>query len=90
MDSHSNNTIFHCSETCLLFATAGAGLSLLQYCNLNTLRTKFILSISLFLGLSILQYFQVYEMFFGFGPVHTHSVAVCMHAFNGRVSGIFL
>lgn len=57
--------------------TAGAGFAFLQYCNLNSLRTKFILSISLFLGLSIPQYFRVYEMFFGFGPVHTHSVAVC-------------
>ncbi|TVU45585.1 hypothetical protein EJB05_05075 [Eragrostis curvula] len=70
---------------CVLFAyTAGAGLSLLQYCNLNTLRTKFILSISLFLGLSIPQYFRVYDMFFGFGPVHTHSVA-----FNVMVNVIF-
>ncbi|KAK3149655.1 hypothetical protein QOZ80_3AG0220490 [Eleusine coracana subsp. coracana] len=70
---------------CVLFAyTAGAGLSLLQYCNLNSLRTKFILSISLFLGLSIPQYFRVYEMFFGFGPVHTHSVA-----FNVMVNVIF-
>ncbi|GJN23657.1 hypothetical protein PR202_gb11323 [Eleusine coracana subsp. coracana] len=70
---------------CVLFAyTAGAGLSLLQYCNLNSLRTKFILSVSLFLGLSIPQYFRVYEMFFGFGPVHTHSVA-----FNVMVNVIF-
>ncbi|NP_001105384.2 nucleobase-ascorbate transporter LPE1 [Zea mays] len=70
---------------CVLFAySAGAGFSLLQYCNLNSLRTKFILSISLFLGLSIPQYFRVYEMFFGFGPVHTHSVA-----FNVMVNVIF-
>ncbi|KAJ1294555.1 hypothetical protein BS78_01G154000 [Paspalum vaginatum] len=70
---------------CVLFAyTAGAGLCFLQYCNLNSLRTKFILSISLFLGLSIPQYFRIYEMFFGFGPVHTHSVA-----FNVMVNVIF-
>ncbi|RCV41378.1 hypothetical protein SEVIR_9G129800v4 [Setaria viridis] len=70
---------------CVLFAyTVGAGLSLLQYCNLNSLRSKFIISISLFLGLSIPQYFRVYEMFFGFGPVHTHSVA-----FNVMVNVIF-
>ncbi|PAN45581.1 hypothetical protein GQ55_9G125700 [Panicum hallii var. hallii] len=70
---------------CVLFAySVGAGISLLQYCNLNTLRTKFILSISLFLGLSIPQYFRIYEMFFGFGPVHTHSVA-----FNVIVNIIF-
>ncbi|CAD6214106.1 unnamed protein product [Miscanthus lutarioriparius] len=70
---------------CVLWAyAAGAGFSFLQYCNLNSLRTKFILSISLFLGLSIPQYFRVYEMFFGFGPVHTHSVA-----FNVMVNVIF-
>ncbi|KAJ1294072.1 hypothetical protein BS78_01G118300 [Paspalum vaginatum] len=70
---------------CVLFAySVGAGLCLLQYCNLNTLRTKFILSVSLFLGLSITQYFRIYEMSFGFGPVHTHSVA-----FNVMVNVIF-
>ncbi|CAO2170787.1 unnamed protein product [Urochloa humidicola] len=70
---------------CVLFAySVGAGLSLLQYCNLNSLRTKFIASISLFLGLSIPQFFRIYEMFFGFGPVHTHSVA-----FNVMVNVIF-
>jgi hypothetical protein len=59
-----------------LHETAAAGLCFLQYCNLNTLRTKFILSISLFLGLSIPQYFREYEVFYVFGPVHTHSPAV--------------
>uniref|UniRef100_A0A0E0KHQ9 Uncharacterized protein n=1 Tax=Oryza punctata TaxID=4537 RepID=A0A0E0KHQ9_ORYPU len=61
-----------------------AGLCFLQYCNLNTLRTKFILSISLFLGLSIPQYFREYEVFYVFGPVHTHSPA-----FNVIVNVIF-
>jgi len=70
---------------CVLWAyAAGAGFAFLQYCNLNSLRTKFILSISIFLGLSIPQYFRIYEMFFGFGPVHTHSVA-----FNVMVNVIF-
>uniref|UniRef100_A0A0D9ZBX3 Uncharacterized protein n=1 Tax=Oryza glumipatula TaxID=40148 RepID=A0A0D9ZBX3_9ORYZ len=68
----------------LLLATAAAGLCFLQYCNLNTLRTKFILSISLFLGLSIPQYFREYEVFYVFGPVHTHSPA-----FNVIVNVIF-
>uniref|UniRef100_A0A0E0NZW6 Uncharacterized protein n=1 Tax=Oryza rufipogon TaxID=4529 RepID=A0A0E0NZW6_ORYRU len=61
--------------TWFLHETAAAGLCFLQYCNLNTLRTKFILSISLFLGLSIPQYFREYEVFYVFGPVHTHSPA---------------
>uniref|UniRef100_A0ACD6A4G5 Uncharacterized protein n=2 Tax=Avena sativa TaxID=4498 RepID=A0ACD6A4G5_AVESA len=70
---------------CVLFAySAAAGLCYLQYCNLNTLRTKFILSISLFLGLSIPQYFREFETFYGFGPAHTRSLA-----FNVIVNVIF-
>ncbi|KAL8226605.1 hypothetical protein R6Q57_016437 [Mikania cordata] len=48
-----------------------SGLSLLQFCNLNSFRTKFILGFSLFLGLSIPQYFNEYEAINGYGPVHT-------------------
>ncbi|KAI4998544.1 hypothetical protein ZWY2020_053886 [Hordeum vulgare] len=70
---------------CVLFAySAAAGLCYLQYCNLNTLRTKFILCISLFLGLSIPQYFREFETFYGFGPAHTRSLA-----FNVIVNVIF-
>ncbi|CAH9092396.1 unnamed protein product [Cuscuta europaea] len=57
---------------CLLFAhVGGGGLSLLQFCNLNTYRTKFILGVSMFLGLSIPQYFNQYAAINGYGPVHT-------------------
>ncbi|KAG8097836.1 hypothetical protein GUJ93_ZPchr0013g37239 [Zizania palustris] len=70
---------------CVLFAySAAAGLCFLQYCNLNTLRTKFIISISLFLGLSIPQYFREYQLLYIFGPVHTHSAA-----FNVIVNVVF-
>ncbi|XP_022763531.1 nucleobase-ascorbate transporter 4-like [Durio zibethinus] len=59
---------------CLLFAyVASAGLGLLQFCNLNSFRTKFILGFSLFMGLSIPQYFNEYLLVSGRGPVHTHS-----------------
>ncbi|XP_052185549.1 nucleobase-ascorbate transporter 7-like [Diospyros lotus] len=57
---------------CLFFAYVGAGgLSFLQFCNLNSFRTKFILGFSMFMGLSIPQYFNEYTAVNGFGPVHT-------------------
>ncbi|XP_010532269.1 PREDICTED: nucleobase-ascorbate transporter 5 isoform X1 [Tarenaya hassleriana] len=57
---------------CLFFAYVGAGgLSLLQYCNLNSFRTVFILGFSIFLGLSVPQYFNEYTSVNGYGPVHT-------------------
>ncbi|KAI3430000.1 uncharacterized protein J3R85_008511 [Psidium guajava] len=57
---------------CLLFAYVGsAGLSFLQFCNLNSFRTKFILGLSVFMGLSIPQYFNEYTAVNGYGPVHT-------------------
>ncbi|KAK9054511.1 hypothetical protein SSX86_025589 [Deinandra increscens subsp. villosa] len=59
---------------CLFFAyVGGVGLSFLQFCNLNTFRTKFILGFSVFLGLSVPQYFNEYEAISGYGPVHTSS-----------------
>ncbi|KAG5019738.1 hypothetical protein JHK87_015593 [Glycine soja] len=57
---------------CLFFAYVGAGgLSFLQFCNLNSFRTKFILGFSIFVGLSVPQYFNEYTAINGYGPVHT-------------------
>ncbi|RZC79766.1 hypothetical protein C5167_042340 [Papaver somniferum] len=57
---------------CLFFAYVGsAGVSFLQFCNLNSFRTKFILGFSFFLGLSVPQYFNEYTVVKGYGPVHT-------------------
>ncbi|GLT50169.1 hypothetical protein SLA2020_236750 [Shorea laevis] len=57
---------------CVFFAYVGsAGLSLLQFCNLNSFRTKFIMGFSIFMGLSIPQYFNEYTDVNGYGPVHT-------------------
>ncbi|KAH9623307.1 hypothetical protein KSS87_000444 [Heliosperma pusillum] len=54
---------------CLFFAYVGsAGLGFLQFCNLNCFRTKFILGFSIFLGLSIPQYFNQYTAVNGYGP----------------------
>ncbi|XP_008810107.2 nucleobase-ascorbate transporter LPE1-like [Phoenix dactylifera] len=70
---------------CVLFAyAASAGLGFLQFCNLNSLRTKFILGFSLFMGLSVPEYFKEYEILAGYGPVHTRS-----RAFNDVVNVIF-
>ncbi|XP_038681090.1 putative nucleobase-ascorbate transporter 10 [Tripterygium wilfordii] len=39
---------------------SSAGLGFLQFCNLNSFRTKFILGFSFFLGISVPQYFREY------------------------------
>jgi len=53
--------------------TGSAGLGFLQFCNLNSFRTKFILGFSIFMGFSIPQYFNEYTAFKGYGPVHTRA-----------------
>ncbi|CAI0455732.1 unnamed protein product [Linum tenue] len=46
---------------CILFCYfSSAGLGFLQFCNLNSFRTKFILGFSFFMGISIPQYFREY------------------------------
>ncbi|KAG2242011.1 hypothetical protein Bca52824_096145 [Brassica carinata] len=64
----------HASATMLppsVLSRGAGGLSFLQFCNLNSFRTKFILGFSVFLGLSIPQYFNEYTAIKGYGPVHT-------------------
>ncbi|KAG0470586.1 hypothetical protein HPP92_017286 [Vanilla planifolia] len=59
---------------CLFFAYVGSvGLSFLQFCNLNSFRTKFILGFSIFMGLSVPQYFNEYTSVAGYGPAHTNA-----------------
>ncbi|XP_074580333.1 LOW QUALITY PROTEIN: nucleobase-ascorbate transporter LPE1-like [Curcuma longa] len=70
---------------CVLYAyAASAGLGFLQFCNINSFRTKFILGFSFFLGLSIPQYFREYYLLSGYGPVHTPS-----RTYNDMVNVIF-
>ncbi|PWZ58637.1 hypothetical protein Zm00014a_001040 [Zea mays] len=70
---------------CLLFAYVGmAGVGFLQFCNLNSFRTKFILGFSLFMGLSVPQYFNEYTSVAGFGPVHTRA-----RWFNDMINVVF-
>ncbi|XP_059635460.1 nucleobase-ascorbate transporter 7-like [Cornus florida] len=71
---------------CIFFAyVSSAGLGFLQFCNLNSLRTKFILGLSFFLGLSVPQYFKECQLSSGVGPVHTHS-----RWFNDITSVVFM
>ncbi|KAK9946381.1 hypothetical protein M0R45_011849 [Rubus argutus] len=52
---------------CILFGyVSSAGLGFLQFCNLNSFRTKFILGFSFFMGISVPQYFREYRL----GHIH--------------------
>lgn len=76
---------------CLFFAYVGAGgLSFLQFCNLNSFRTKFILGFSVFLGLSIPQYFNEYTAIKGYGPVHTGARWVCSNQLIAKIFSPFI
>eukprot|EP01018_Ginkgo_biloba_P003539 Gb_26069 [translate_table: standard] len=59
---------------CVLFGlVAAVGLSFMQFTNINSMRTLFILGLSLFLGLSVPQYFNDFFASAGHGPAHTDS-----------------
>lgn len=59
---------------CLLFSLVGsAGLSFLQFCNLNSFRTKFIIGFSIYMGFSVPQYFKEYTAIKHYGPAHTNA-----------------
>ncbi|CAM8979999.1 unnamed protein product [Rhodiola kirilowii] len=58
---------------CICYSyVCAAGIGLLQFCNLNSFRSKFILGFTFFMSLSISQYFKDYENHQK-GPVNTHS-----------------
>lgn len=57
---------------CVLYAiVAAVGISFLQFANPNSMRNIYILGLSLFLGISIPQYFIMNTDGFGHGPVKT-------------------
>ncbi|KAK9091994.1 hypothetical protein Syun_026905 [Stephania yunnanensis] len=59
---------------CILFGlVAAVGLSFLQFTNMNSMRNLFITGLSLFLGISVPQYFNDFWLNSHHGPVHTHS-----------------
>lgn len=51
--------------------TAAVGLSFLQFTNMNSMRNLFIVGVSIFLGLSVPEYFFRYTMAAHRGPAHT-------------------
>ncbi|XP_057794325.1 putative nucleobase-ascorbate transporter 10 [Salvia miltiorrhiza] len=77
---------------------SSAGLGHLQFCNLNSFRTKLIVGISFFVGMSLPQYFREHQLVSRGGPVHTHarwfndmiSVVLMSHATVGGVVALVL
>ncbi|XP_072968348.1 nucleobase-ascorbate transporter 2-like [Typha angustifolia] len=70
---------------CVLFGlVAAVGLSFLQFTNMNSMRNLFIAGVSLFLGLSIPEYFFRYSMSAQHGPAHTKA-----GWFNDYINTIF-
>ncbi|KAL0301765.1 UNVERIFIED_CONTAM: Nucleobase-ascorbate transporter 1, partial [Sesamum radiatum] len=59
---------------CVLFGLVGSvGLSFLQFTNMNSMRNLFITGLSLFLGISIPQFFDEYWVLPRRGLVHTNA-----------------
>lgn len=54
-----------------LVSSAAVGLSFMQFTNMNSMRNLFIIGVSLFLGLSIPEYFSRYSTSSRQGPAHT-------------------
>lgn len=70
---------------CILFGlVAAVGLSFLQFTNMNSMRNLFIVGVSIFLGLSIPQYFFSYTESANRGPAHTKA-----QWFNDYINNIF-
>jgi xanthine/uracil permease len=65
-----------------LLNSVGTGLSVLQFTNLNMTRNLFVVGISIFLGLSVPQYFSEFASRAYHGPVHTHALWVKFAAFQ--------
>ncbi|CAA7387666.1 unnamed protein product [Spirodela intermedia] len=59
---------------CVLFAlVAGVGISFVQFTNNNNLRNQYVVGISLFLAISIPQYFNEFTTSAGHGPANTNA-----------------
>ncbi|CAO2197537.1 unnamed protein product [Urochloa humidicola] len=70
---------------CVLFGlVAAVGLSFLQFTNMNSMRNLFIVGVSIFLGLSVPEYFFRYTMAAQRGPAHTKA-----GWFNDYINTIF-
>ncbi|KAF7829729.1 nucleobase-ascorbate transporter 3 [Senna tora] len=70
---------------CLLFGiVAAVGISFIQFANNNSIRNLYVLGLSLFLGISVSQYFVGNTTVDGHGPVRTNA-----GWFNGILNTIF-
>lgn len=59
---------------CVLFGlVAATGISFIQFANNNSLRNLYIIGLSLFLGISVPQYFREFTISAGHGPVKTNA-----------------
>lgn len=63
--------VFNGQYTHFIVSSAAVGLSFLQFTNMNSMRNLFIVGVSLFLGLSIPEYFSRYTTSSQQGPAHT-------------------
>jgi nucleobase transporter 1/2 len=57
--------------------SGGVGLSFIQFTNMNSMRNLFIIGLSLYLGLSIPNYFAQFTMISHHEPAHTGAGWVC-------------
>jgi hypothetical protein len=57
----------------LSWDAAGTGISILQFANMNLTRNIFVVGFSIFMGISVPQYFLEFQLTSGHGPVHTHA-----------------
>ncbi|KAB1213021.1 Nucleobase-ascorbate transporter 2 [Morella rubra] len=64
-------TVFAAAYCVLFGLVASVGLSFLQFTNMNSMRNLFITGVSLFLGLSVPEYFREYTAKALHGPAHT-------------------
>nr|PNR52525.1 hypothetical protein PHYPA_008899 [Physcomitrium patens] len=59
---------------CINFGVVvGTGISMFQFANMNSTRNIFVVGFSLFMGLSVPQYFNEFSLRSGHGPVNTNS-----------------
>jgi xanthine/uracil permease len=59
------------------FSSGAVGISFLQFTNMNSMRNLIIIGLSLFLGISVPQFFNEYWTSSHHGPVHTNAGWVC-------------
>ncbi|XP_022773293.1 nucleobase-ascorbate transporter 3-like isoform X2 [Durio zibethinus] len=76
--------IFAAIYCILLGIVAASGITFIQFTNNNSMRNIYVLGVSLFLGLSIAQYFLLNTTYDGYGPVRTNA-----RWFNDLLNTIF-